>query len=295
VAAVVAWQAARVRRYVNDGLTFDVDDRGQPDGEPILLLHGFPEDATSWSELTPALVAAGYRTLAPDLRGYSRGARPSERYAYRMSALVGDVRALADAAGADRFHLVGHDWGGALAWACAARWPQRLASLTVLSTPHPAAFVRSLRGRQALHSWYMALFQLPWLPEWLLTVSPRLSVSQLTATGLPASFAERYLSRLREPGAATGAINWYRGMLLQPRRTIGSRTGDHRIHVPTMYVYSTADRFLLLATAEASARYVDAPYRFEVLTGVSHWIPETAPDRLAALLLEQLRAYPVRH
>ena len=151
--------------YRNDGLTFEVDDSGG-DGEVVVLLHGFPQSRTSWSKLTPHLVQAGYRVLAPDQRGYSPGARPKRRRDYAIDLLVADIVALADNAGARRFHVVGHDWGGGAAWALAERHPERLLSMTSLSTPHPRAMVAAMvRSNQALKSWYMLAFQLPWLPE----------------------------------------------------------------------------------------------------------------------------------
>lgn len=276
-----------MHEFTRDGLTFDVVDTGPPSGEAVVLLHGFPETAASYRRVTPGLADAGYRTLAFDQRGYSPRARPPGRAAYRVSELVRDVAALADAAGLDRFHLVGHDWGGAVAWACGTRLADRLASLTVLSTPHPAAFRRALRGRQALHSWYMAAFQVPWLPERMLS-NRRRFVRQLAATGLPADDARDYARHLSTPDALRGPVNWYRAMWSMVRS--GARPAP--VPVPTLYVYSTGDRFLTLAAAEASRQYVSGPYRFEVLPGVSHWIPEAAPETLTELLLDHLRDHP---
>lgn len=277
-----------MEQFTRDGLTFDLLDGGPRDGEPVVLLHGFPVTARSYDDVTPALHAAGYRTLVPDQRGYSPRARPAKRAAYRMSELVNDVAALADAAGLGRFHLVGHDWGGAVAWACGARLPDRVASLTALSTPHPGAFLRALRGRQALHSWYMGFFQLPWLPERLLA-NRRVFVEMLVRSGLPERYARRYADQLGSPAALRGGINWYRAMAL-PSSLQGATS---KVPVPTLYVYSTGDQFLGREAADATAAYVAGPYRYEVLDGVSHWIPEEVPERLSALLLEQVRAFPV--
>src|SRR3954468_10938016 len=138
------------------GLVFDVTDAGQRDGDAVVLLHSYPENRTSWDAMTPLLTAAGYRVLAPDQRGYSPRARPLRRRDYKMSELVADVLALVDASGADKVHLVGHDWGGAVAWAFAGAHPDRLNTLTSLTTPHPRAFLASMvRSGQLLHSWYM--------------------------------------------------------------------------------------------------------------------------------------------
>ena len=159
----------RVTEYSRDGLTFDVTDRGDPGAPAVILLHGFPEDRQSWDPISDRLVEAGLRTLAPDQRGYSPRARPSEPYpqAYALPELVDDVMALADAAGLERFHLVGHDWGGGLAWTIAGAHPDRVATLTVLSTPHPAAVRRAITSApwQFSHSLYMLFFQAPRLPE----------------------------------------------------------------------------------------------------------------------------------
>ena len=159
---------SRLTGFASDSLSFTVRDVGPIDGPVVIALHGFPQTSASWDLVAPLLADAGYRVLAPDQRGYSTGARPRAVRAYRMDRLTADVLALADAAGAERFHLLGHDWGAAVSWALASRHADRVASLSAVSVPHPAALARALRGRQALRSWYIAAFQLPWLPERLL-------------------------------------------------------------------------------------------------------------------------------
>ncbi len=276
-------------RYRNDGLLFDVSDAGPPDGDAAVLLHGWPQDHTAWRRVVPLLTGAGLRTLAPDLRGTSPGARPRERAAYRMPALVGDVTALLDAAGLDRAHVVGHDWGGALAWAVAARHPDRVASLTVLSTPHPAAMSEALRHRdQAARSWYMFFFQLPVLPEVLLAPTlPR----QLRGMGLPEEDARRYAARFREPGAATGGLNWYRALLsgmLRPGGTKPAGAGGSRVTVPTTFLWGTRDPALGRRAAELTAGHVAGDYRF-VETDAGHWLPELCPEDVAREVLARAR------
>jgi pimeloyl-ACP methyl ester carboxylesterase len=253
----------------------------------VVLLHGFPESGESWAAQVDALEAAGFRAVAPDQRGYDRDRRPEGRRAYRVEALVDDVVAMIDATGEGRVHLVGHDWGGGVAWAVAARHPERLRSLTVVSTPHPGAFRRSLLGTQLLRSWYLLFFQLPWIPERALLARDGASMQwTLERSGLPREIAARYVERMREPGALTAALNWYRALpLSRPSAAIG------RIRVPTLFVWSTGDTALGRAAAERTAAWVDAPYRFEVLEDVSHWIPETAPDVLNRLLVEHLSTY----
>jgi pimeloyl-ACP methyl ester carboxylesterase len=261
---------------------FDLTDSGPPDGEVMLLLHGYPENRTSWDRLRPFLNDAGFRTIAPDQRGYSPRARPLRRRDYVMSELVADTLALVDAIGVERVHLVGHDWGGAVGWAFAAAHPDRLATLTSLATPHPAAMTASLlRSSQLLHSWYMLFFQLPVLPE--LAYRPgadALLRRALLRSGLDDDAAQGYLASLQVPGAARAAINWYRAVPL-------ARSGVGRITVPTLYVYPTEDAFLTRAAADRTAAYVDGPYRYEVLEGMSHWLPEQAPEAVARLVVAQ--------
>ncbi len=268
--------------FARNGLLFDVRDEGPPDGEVVVLLHGFPETKESWDGVVPPLVAAGYRVLAPDQRGYSPRARPRGRRAYRGAELVADVVALVDAAGVDRFHLAGHDWGGAVAWAMAHEHPERLRSLTALATPHPRAMVRSMaRSTQLLHSWYMLAFQVPWIPERM--AGGRIFRRQLIKSGLPEERTSFYLDRI---GPMNGAINWYRGLFF-------TAPARGEVTVPTMYIYGTADFALGRVAADLTERFVAAPYRYEVLDGVSHWIPEEVPDRVAALMLEHMRSQQV--
>ena len=278
-----------------DGLVFDVRDDGPASGEAVVLLHGWPQDHTAWQRVTPLLHAAGLRTLAPDQRGYSRGARPSRPTAYGMRELVADVVALLDQAGIDRAHLVGHDWGGSVAWAVAERHPERLRSLTVLSTPHHRAMAWAVRhGDQGLRSLYTVAFQLPVLPELVLHAGLPLV---LRRSGLPAEDVHRYAARFREPGAATAGLNWYRALPLrrdlgrlvraalpggQGRRNaaeLGS-SRPRRISVPTTYVWGSDDPALGRAAAERTGRYVASDYRFVELDA-GHWLPETRPQLVA--------------
>ena len=196
--------------------------------------------------MAAALAGAGYRVLAPDLRGYSPGARPAARAAYRNSELAADVLALADAAGAERFHLAGHDWGAALAWYVAGRHPERVASLAALSVPHPQAFVQALvSSSQLARSWYMAAWQLPWLPEQLLSRRDGQMLRDiLTRTGLDPASAERYALRARDPATLRGPLNWYRAMPLSLREPAGP------VRVPTMFIWGNRDRFVTRAAAE---------------------------------------------
>jgi pimeloyl-ACP methyl ester carboxylesterase len=276
-----------VDSFQRDGLVFDVRDTGPDGGEPVVLLHGFPQDGTAFDALLPALHGAGLRTLAPDQRGYSPGARPAGRRAYRLREAVDDLLALLDAAQLPTAHVVGHDWGGAVAWAVAAWHPERVRTTTSLSTPHPAAMTRALvTSDQALRSSYMGLFTVPVLPERVLLAQGGARLRRaLLRGGLPAAVAGHYVQRMREPGALTAALGWYRALPWTARDPV--RT----VRVPTLHVWSTGDAFLGRAATEGSAAHVAAPYRLEVLADVPHWLPELAADRVADLVTAHVRKF----
>jgi pimeloyl-ACP methyl ester carboxylesterase len=263
------------------GLRFDVIDSGPPDAPAAVLLHGFPQQPSSFEAVASRLNAAGLRTLTPTQRGYASTARPTRRRDYRAAATAADVVALLDTAGLAQAHLVGHDWGGNQAWGAAGWHSDRVASLTVLSTPHPAAFVKSLyTSKQALTSWYMGLFQLPALPE---ALARRILAKSLQDGGLPAEFADRYAKAMDEPGALTGALNWYRGIPFSVRQTLGP------IKVPTSYVWGRHDVALTRRAAELTADYVQGPYEVVELEA-GHWLPETEPDAVAQAVLARVAA-----
>jgi pimeloyl-ACP methyl ester carboxylesterase len=282
-----------MEQYRNGDLVFDVRDAGPPDGAVVVLLHGFPQRNDCWDAVIDRLTAQGYRCLAPNQRGYSPAARPRRRRDYRMSELVGDVAALIDASGAQRVHLVGHDWGAAVAWAAAAEMPDRLATVSPVSVPHPAALLKAIpTSRQGLASWYMYFFQLPWLPERLLLRGDAALLRQsLRQSGQSPAAVTRDVKAMSEPGTLSAGINWYRGLPLSDLGG-GGKSGGEKITVPTMYVWSDGDGFLLPKAAYATERYVSGEYRFEVLPGVSHWIPEEQPDKLADLLVDWFGAHP---
>ncbi len=262
--------------------TLDVHEAGPADGEPVLLLHGFPQGADSWDAVVPALTGAGYRTVAPDQRGYSPGARPVGRAAYALSGIVADAVAVIDERCGGRAHVVGHDWGAAVAWGLAARHPERVRTLTALSVPPPMAYARSMvTSRQILASWYFAALQLPWIPERLLGDQRRFA-RILRRAGQTPERAARDARRLADPAALAAAIGWYRGVATE------RAAADPRVTVPTLFVWSDGDVAITRQATEQAHTYVTGPYRYAELRGVSHWIPEEAPDRLAALLLEHL-------
>lgn len=264
--------------------SFDAIADGPLDGRPVLLLHGFPEAAVEWTHQVAVLGAGGFRAVAPDQRGYSPGVRPERPADYAIDLLVGDVVAIADQLGWGRFDLVGHDWGGAVAWWTADAHPERLRSLSVVSTPHPAALGEALLldEEQRMMSRYMTDWRDRSTERRMLADNARV-LRAIFDRRVEHTRIEEYIQRLSEPGALTAALNWYRSG--KP----GTKAG--RITVPTLYVWSTEDVALGSTAALATERWVEGPYRFEMIEDVSHWVPEEAPEFLASLLLEQLNAY----
>jgi pimeloyl-ACP methyl ester carboxylesterase len=281
----------RLEQFRHGALRFDVSDSGPADGPIVVLLHGFPGSRRTWGAVTALLEAGGARVVAIDQRGYAPRARPPRRRDYRAADVTTDVLRLFHALGVERVHLVGHDWGGFVAWRLAAIAPHRLSGMTVVSTPHPRALLRSLfSSAQAVRSLYMVFFQLPLIPEAVLR--RRLS-RLLTASGLPADTAAEYQRFLAAPGALRAALHWYRGMWLPDRRARAGRSagGASRrpVRVPTTYLWGNLDPALGRRAAELTARHVTADYRFVELDE-GHWLPECSPERVAG---EVLAALPV--
>jgi pimeloyl-ACP methyl ester carboxylesterase len=276
---------SRLDRFNREDLTFEVTDSGPIEGRVVIALHGFPEDRGCWEQLTQPLTSAGYRVLAPDQRGYSPGARPKGRSAYSASELRADVLALADAAGADRFDVVGHDWGGFVAWDLAAREADRVRSCTSLSTPHPAAIRDvALSSTQLLHLWYVLTFQVPVVPELAFKlIGPSRGARMLEAGGLDPETSAHYASRFAEPEEMRGQIDWYRALPLDMRDPVP----DVKT-VPTLFAWGDRDSYLTRPAAVATAKHVTAPYRFEILADAPHWLPTCAAEQVATLLLEHL-------
>ena len=273
-------QPERLTIPVGD-LLLDAVATGPADGPLVVLLHGFPQTSWSWRGVWPALAAAGLRVVAPDQRGYSPGARPTGVEAYRMPHLVADVVGLLDHLGAPTAHVVGHDWGAGVAWQLAARSPERLRSLTAVSVPHPLAFVEALLTDpdQRARSRYMKDWQAEGDTERALLDGGL----ERVFGGVPAVAVDRYLAAMREPGALSAALSWYRAQRRQDLE------GLEPVRVPTLHVWSDGDPALGEVATRATAAHVSAPYRLEVLRGVSHWVPEEAADRLAALVLEHVQ------
>ncbi len=269
-------------------MAFDAVTSGPSDGDLVLLLHGFPQTKYAWRHQLAALAAAGYRAVAVDQRGYSPGARPPDVAAYRVLHLAADVLRFADALGADRFHLVGHDWGAQVGWQVAGRHGERLASYTALSVGHPLAMTAARRDTnddQRDRSSYFDWFRRPQTDAEL--GEPDGLRALCVAAGLSEEEAEPYVRALGSPEAIRGGLNWYRAM------SRDDASGLAPVTTPVLYVWSTDDIALGRRQAFDTQHHVAGPYRFEVVEGVDHWIAEHAPDLVNRLLIEHLAAYPL--
>lgn len=266
-----------------NGWRFDALAVGPAQGELVLCLHGFPQFANAWLPIMQRLAGAERRAVAVDQRGYSPGARPVDVGAYTAATLVSDALGFLDALGAPSCHLVAHDWGGYLAWKLAAEHPERVRSLSVLSMPHPSAFLDSLArdADQQARSAYIDFFRAPdQLAEREMLRDDARRLRAAYRGRLDQQMIDDNVRRLSQDGALSAALSWYRAL------DFSARVG--RIAVPTLFIWGSADHALGEAAARASAGFVDAPYRFEVLDGLSHWLLDEAADRCAHLLLEHI-------
>jgi pimeloyl-ACP methyl ester carboxylesterase len=261
-------------------------------GPPVLLLHGFPEFWYSWRHQLPALEAAGFRAIAPDLPGYNLSSKPRGVRSYRVEGLVEDLARLIPARGQQKAFVVGHDWGGVLAWHLAAFHPECVERLAILNAPHPAAYFRELWSmNQLLKSWYVFFFQLPLLPELFLRRSNLAFLDEelRREPSRPAAFTDAdvrlYKEALRRPGALTAALNYYRAALRRGRRR-DPRPGKP-LRVPTLVIWGERDSYLSPRLLDGLEKWVPG-VRVERLPGVSHWVQNDAPDQVNRLLLEFL-------
>ena len=277
---------------ISPRLTFDVLVAGDPGAPLVLLLHGFAESMHCWHAQVTALGDMGYRAIAPSQRGYSPGARPDTREFshYLIDRLMDDAMAIVAATGHGdaRFHLVGHDWGGSIAWGLADRAHERLASLTVLSRPHPNAFNRALNmvdGDQANRSRHHKAFLEADAADVLLADDCKWLRDRLTANGVPADAIERHLTVLGNKDAMEAALAWYRA-----RGAVRGPLGP--IRVPTLCIWGDADDTVGRVAAEGTKDFIAAPYQFEVLPGVGHFAADQVPERVSELLLAHIEAHP---
>lgn len=276
------------RRLDVGNFTFDVEISGAPDAPAVVLLHGFPETNASWRAVTDQLVAAGLQTIAPNQRGYSPGARPTDFADYHLADLVGDVLAVLDALELPTAHLVGHDWGAIVAWGAAALHPERVRTLTAVSAPHPAAFAWALQhdSDQQQRSSYMDLFRKEGIAERILLRNDAAALRGLFGQSVPTELIEHHVALLTEPGALAAALNWY--------RALGSAEGRMDevppVSVPTTFLWSTDDAAIGRASAIKCAEFATGPYQFIELDAVTHWVPEQAPQSVADAVIERVLA-----
>jgi pimeloyl-ACP methyl ester carboxylesterase len=273
-------------------------EAGDPSGEPVVLLHGFPESSHSWRHQLPALAGAGYHAVAPDLRGYGDSDRPAAVDAYAAPRLVGDVAGLIAALGHESAHVVGHDWGGGLAWALAGTRPETVRSLTILNAPVGVVSARLRRenAAQRAKSWYMLLFQFPGVAETWLSQDDFANLREFVFdTAAPGTYTDEdrrvFVDALRRDGALTAALNWYRANM-PPAAWLRDPPDPPPVPVPTMVIWGEADVNMDPLLLERSAATVTGPLRVERLPGVSHWVQQEAPDRVNELLLDFLASFP---
>jgi pimeloyl-ACP methyl ester carboxylesterase len=259
------------------------------EGPLVVLLHGFPEFWFGWRFQIPALASAGFRVVAPDLRGYNLSSRPQDVTAYDADRLAADVRDLIRHLGADSACLAGHDWGGAVAWVTAMNHPQVVERLAILNVPHPRRFLRALRRPpQVAKSWYMFFFQLPWLPERMVRARNwrflrRGFEHDARAGAFTPPDIDRYIEAWSEPGATTAMLNYYRAALRQSPKRAESRM--RRVEAPTLVIWGERDRYLGSELAEPEPGDVPNLERVVRLPNASHWVQHDEPERVSELLI----------
>jgi pimeloyl-ACP methyl ester carboxylesterase len=267
---------ARIR---GAGVTLEVKDEGR--GDPVLLLHGFPDSSRLWRKQIPVLVEAGFRVVAPDLRGFGESDRPSQVRDYTMPKILADLRAVLDALGIDRASVVGHDWGAIAAWGLAGWHPERVDRLVAVSVGHPKSFLRAaLSSGQAIRSLYALFFQIPHLSEAAIRAGDWALLRR--SLGRAHDF-EHYLRDLSRPGALTAALNWYRA-----NGRVDRLARYPNVSAPTLGIIGSRDAALGRDQMAGSGRYVNAAWRYEIIPG-GHWLPLTRADELNRLLLGFLR------
>ena len=278
-----------------NGVRLHYVEAGDGPGRPlVVLLHGFPEFWYGWRNQIGPLAAAGFHVAAPDLRGYNLSSKPPAVCDYRVETLAADVLALARHLGQERFRLVGHDWGGVIAWWAAIASERSLEKLVVLNAPHPAAYLRELRRpRQLLRSWYVFAFQIPRLPERAIRARDFRSLRTLfrTEPARPGAFTEanidRYVEAFRQPGALTAAVNYYRAAA---RRSPAAAASEARpIDTPTLLIWGERDKYMVPEMAAASERWA-RNVRVERFPDATHWVQHDEPGRVNELITTFLRS-----
>jgi pimeloyl-ACP methyl ester carboxylesterase len=252
-------------------------------GRTVLLLHGFPQRSTSWGPVAEQLADAGLRAVAIDQRGYSPGARPEDVSAYARANLVADAAAVIDELGGP-VDLVGHDWGGVVGWQVAIDHPDKVRSWTAVATPNPQALTASLMANEDQRNafGYILVFREPGRAEAALLANDAAGLRAIYGEAVPAEIVDGDVAFFSEPGVLSAALNWYRAM------DVADTANLRPVTVPTTYVWGAGDIAFLRAAAESSGDYVEADYRFVPLEGVSHWVPNQAPDVVAAEIIHRV-------
>lgn len=262
------------------GVGIEVWVDGPDDGPPVLLMHGWPDTHELWAAQVEALTGAGFRTIAPDLRGFGESGKPAETEAYGLAHTVGDMAAVLDALNLERASVVAHDWGAAAAWGMAAYLPDRVDRLAALSVGHPAAF-QAAGLEQKMRSWYMLLFNFEGIAEAWLDKFGSLMLSVHPDR-------DRIIARWRDdPQALRAGLGWYRANA-HPRSLLRDQLQIPAVSCPVMGVWSTKDPALTEAQMTGSQQYVEGPWRYERLEGAGHWMQLDAADRVNPLLLDFL-------
>lgn len=279
------------RRVSTNGIELHVAQTGPSDGRLALLLHGFPETWLAWQSQTANLVDMGYRVWLPDQRGYNTSDKPREVSAYRMEALCADIAGVIEASGRTSVTLMGHDWGGLVAWVLAATQPEAIERVVIVNAPHIGAMHKALRGNlnQMARSWYAALFQLPRLPEYLLALGDyralRLTLKTTSRPGTFDRLMPDYVDAWRQPRALTAMLNWYRAL----RHERLNSAAERHVRVPLLLLWGAKDFALTRAVAEDSMQYCENG-RLSYIESAGHWVLHEAPDqvneRIAEFLLE---------
>ena len=271
-----------------DAVRLSLVEAGPVTAPAVLLLHGFPEFSYSWRHQIHFLAQAGFRVLAPDLRGYNTSDKPVGVKEYRIDRLVADVINLLDRHQIREVYLAGHDWGGIIAWHVAMWHPERIAKLAILNAPHPAAYLRELRTpSQLMRSWYVFFFQLPWLPELLMRANNFAALRHLFREGparlspTPDEDVDRYLAAISRPGALTAMINYYRAAMRMVPFPASRRFPP--IHMPTLLIWGCQDRYLTPSLADGLEAWVTRLH-VERLPEATHWVQNDAPDKVNRLL-----------
>jgi pimeloyl-ACP methyl ester carboxylesterase len=262
-----------------NGISLYVEEHGE--GVPVLLLHGWPDSARLWRHQVPVLAASGYRVITPDLRGFGRSEQPAEVRSYGLRNVVGDVTALLDQLGVPAAHMVGHDWGAAVAWLTAVTRPARVRTLTAISVPHPLS-PRTLRQYEM--AWYQLFFQFYGVAEATIQHDDWAWLRTFTRGD---GDIDQAIADLSRPGALTASLNWYRANLAPSMP--GNAPELPPVAAPTLAIWSAGDHYLDGERMKKSAAFVSGPWRYEEIPDASHWVPLDVPERLNELLLYWLR------